>query len=101
MSGSSARRAFLRGLAGAAGAAGGIGTLYWAWPTYNATSTNPHDPITTEQCSLLRSVPSGDSVDPSRNPGARTWSSFMAPSELQELLNELQPIKQKVWTNHE
>lgn len=86
----------LRGLAGAA-SAGGIGTLYWTWPRYNATSTNPHDPITKEQCSLLRMVPSGDSVDPSCNPGARTWGNFMTPAELQELLKELQPVKQQVF----
>ena len=67
----------------------------WAWlrPTYNSFPT-PHGPITDDQCQLLRTVDGDAPVAPGRNPGARTFASFLASErERQEVLQELQPLK--------
>ncbi|GFR47565.1 hypothetical protein Agub_g9290 [Astrephomene gubernaculifera] len=83
------RRRLLLGILGAGGVATGA-TLVWAQPTYNSMPSH-HDPITPEQCRLIRTVPDGRPVEPSRNPGARVFSDFH--NDLEPLLKELQPIK--------
>ncbi|GIL51220.1 hypothetical protein Vafri_7286 [Volvox africanus] len=71
-------------------------TLLWAWPTYNSLPCK-HDPISPEQCSLIKCVPDGRPVDPAHNPGARVFPQFLDDTE--PLLKELQPIKREFGIN--
>ncbi|GLC36901.1 hypothetical protein PLESTM_000516300 [Pleodorina starrii] len=89
------RRRLLVGVLGLGTTATGA-TLLWAWPTYNSCPSK-HEPITAEQCSLIRHVPDGHPVNPARNPGARVFPRFLENTE--PLLKELQPIKKEYGIN--
>ena len=80
-------------------AAAGLGTTAagatWLYvqPTYTSCPSK-HEPISVEQCALMRSVgANGSPVMPAANPGARLFVQVLSEKQREELLQELQPIK--------
>ncbi|KAG2495112.1 hypothetical protein HYH03_006722 [Edaphochlamys debaryana] len=88
----------LLGLIGGGGLAAAAGAYVWAQPTYNATPS-AHEPITREQCELLRTVPDGRPVTPEKNPGARAFKDLFTPQEMAALKAELMPISRQYGIN--